>query len=331
MLPEQRDVSTGFTALVTLPEDMHIPVLLHETIEALDLTPGANCIDATVGAGGHSQAILEATAADGRLIGFDRDADALALASQRLKQYSDRFVPIHDSFASLAQHRYEIDAVGPIHGIVADLGLSSMQLDQAERGFAFRLDAPLDMRFDQSSGETAAELLANTDQHALADMLYQFADERQSRRIARAIVEARQIEPIRTTMELAGLIEKTIGRRPGSKKHPATRTFQALRIAVNQELEHVQRFIPQAIDTLHPGGRLAIITFHSIEDRLVKQAFKLAARDCICPLEVPECRCDHTATVDIINRKSIKPDTKEQKQNSRSRSAQLRIVQKKHL
>lgn len=310
---------------------MHIPVLLHETIEALSLTPGAHYIDATVGGGGHTQAILEAVGPDGRVIGFDRDRSALLLATERLQELGDRFVPIHDSFATLPDHREEIDAVGPISGIIADLGLSSMQLDQAHRGFAFRLDAPLDMRFDQSRGQTAAELLQSIEEEKLANVLYQFADEKQSRRIARAIVQQRETEPVVTTMQLADLIERTIGRRPGSKTHPATRTFQALRIAVNHELDHVQQFIPQAIDVLAPGGRLALITFHSLEDRLVKQALKLAATDCICPPEIPECRCNHEATVELINRKSIKPQTEEQKHNPRSRSAQLRIVQKKYL
>lgn len=284
---------------------MHIPVLLHETLEALALTPGAHCIDATVGGGGHTQAILEQSAPDGRVIGFDRDRSALLLATERLEEFGDRFVPIHDSFSTLADHRSEIDAVGEISGIVADLGLSSMQLDQAHRGFAFRLDAPLDMRFDQSRGQTAAELLAIIAEDKLADLLYQFADEKKSRRIARTIVQQRETEPITTTVQLADLIERTVGRRPGAKTHPATRTFQALRIAVNHELDHVQQFIPQAIDVLKPGGRLAIITFHSLEDRLVKQALKLASTDCVCPPEVPECRCDHEATVELVNRKPM--------------------------
>lgn len=308
---------------------MHIPVLLHEVIDGLALQAGMTCIDATVGGGGHTQAMLEAVSPDGHVIGFDRDRAALFLATERLEEFGAQFVPIHDSFSALEEHASEIAPHAPVMAITADLGLSSMQLDQAHRGFAFRLDAPLDMRFDQDSGQTAAQLLASTPQDALADILYQFANERKSRRIARAIVEARKEEPITTTVQLAELIERTIGRRPQDKIHPATRTFQALRIAVNHELDHVSAFIPKAIDLLAPGGRLAIITFHSIEDRLVKQAFREASTDCICPPEIPECRCDHRATVEQVTRKPIIPTEEEQKHNPRSRSAQLRIVKKK--
>lgn len=307
---------------------MHIPVLLQETIDGLSLQSGDTCIDATVGHGGHSEALLERIAPSGTLIGFDRDRTSLFLATERLKKFRDRFIPIHDSFAALQDHTETIEKYAPVRAIIADLGLSSLQLDEEKRGFSFRFHAPLDMRFDQTTGITAEDVIRSSSPEHLARILRDYGDEKHSMRIAKAFIDLREEKDRITTSDALACIEKILGKgRPG-KSHPATRVFQALRIEVNNELEHITTFLPQAIDVLASGGRIAIITFHSIEDRLVKRFFKHHATECICPPEIPECRCDHHATIRIITRKAIVPTKTEITHNPRSRSAQLRIIQK---
>ncbi len=299
----------------------HQPIMVAEILDALRPKDHHLYIDGTLGAGGHTAAILS-VAPQARIIAFDRDPEAIALAKSRLEGFDVTI--IHDSYISMQKvlHSYDID--GLADGILLDLGASSMQFDRAERGFAFRLDGPLDMRFDPSSdGPTAADLVNELPADALADILYRFGEEKQSRRIARAIVEAR---PIYTTRQLATLIEKLPHSR--EKIHPATRTFQALRIAVNDELKAVEAVIPMAIACLRTGGRLAVLTFHSLEDRLVKQAFKQAATDCLCPPKQPLCTCGHVATVRLINRKPIVASETEIKDNQRARSAKLRVVER---
>jgi 16S rRNA (cytosine1402-N4)-methyltransferase len=302
--------------------DQHIPVLLEEVLAGLEVQPGGRYIDATLGAGGHAAAILRASAPDGELLGLDADPEAVAFARERLRTFGDRAILQvwnfrHLNTVAIAQGFEQVD------GILMDLGLSSRQLADAQRGFSFSQEGPLDMRLDPSAGPTAARLVNSLSESELAQILWEYGEERHSRRIARAIVANR---PISTTDQLADLVAETIGRR--EKIHPATRTFQALRIAVNQELVVLDEALPQARDLLQPGGRLAVIAFHSLEDRLVKRFYQRESRDCICPPEVPFCVCEHQATLRVITRKPIRPTEIEVEQNPRSRSARLRVAER---
>ncbi|MDZ4767325.1 MAG: 16S rRNA (cytosine(1402)-N(4))-methyltransferase RsmH [Chloroflexota bacterium] len=310
----------------------HIPVLLDLVLNTL-LPPDAaperdpaslRAIDGTVGAGGHGAALLARGV--GSLLGLDLDPVALKLAAGALEPYGARATLVHASYTAMADAARDHGWDG-VDIILLDLGVSSMQFDTPERGFAFRHDAPLDMRFDpESGGVTAADLVNTLDDRALADILYRYGEERESRRIARAIMAAR---PLHTTRALADVIEREIPRyQRKSDIHPATKTFQALRIAVNDELASVEAVIPTAFDLLRPGGRLGIISFHSLEDRIVKDAFKLAATDCICPPRIPICVCGHHATVALITRKPLIADDAEIALNPRSRSAKYRVVEK---
>ena len=300
----------------------HQPVLYHEIILALQPKNKGLYVDGTLGAGGHARGILEACAPDGRLLGLDVDPQALALARKTLAPYGERARLMQASYDSLTE---TLRTIGweKLDGILLDLGLSSMQLDTPERGFSFQHDAPLDMRFDPASPTTAADLVNTLPGDELADLIYVYGEERASRRIARAIVRAR---PLQTTGQLAAVIESVLPRR--GRIHPATQTFQALRIAVNQELDRVETFLPQAVAALKSGGRLAIISFHSLEDRIVKEYFRRESRDCICPPRQPICTCGHTATLKEISRKPITPGEAEIAANPRARSAKLRVVEK---
>ena len=273
-----------------------------------------------MGGGGHARGILVASAPDGDLLGIDADPMAVALAGERLAEFGQRVALVQGNFADLEEIALE-HGFCPVDGILLDLGLSSLQLEAEGRGFSFQLDGPLDMRFDPSQTTTAADLVNDLSVEELADILFRYGEERRSRRIARAIVAGR---PIHTTGELAALVERAVGRR--GKLHPATRTFQALRIAINEELECLAEALPQALRLLVPGGRLAIISFHSLEDRKVKQFFRNEARDCLCPPEVPVCTCGHRATLGIVTKKPIRPSAEEVAANPRSRSAKLRIA-----
>ena len=299
----------------------HIPVLRQPTLDYL--LPAQRIIDGTVGAGGHAEALLEAGA--GEILGLDRDPEALALAEQNLLAWGDRVHLMHRSYIEIPAAARALDW-DQVDGILLDLGLSSMQLDQPERGFAFRHEGPLDMRFDPASDQpTAAELVNYLDAEELADLFYLYGEEQQSRKIARMIVQSR---PFETTLQLASAIERLAPRARSDKIHPATRVFQALRIAVNDELATLEKALPLAIDLLRPGGRLAVISFHSLEDRIVKQSFKQASMNCICPPEVPVCICGHRASVRLVTRKPLVADAAEIERNPRSRSAKLRVVEK---
>ena len=298
----------------------HIPVLYQEVLAGLQIKPGGRYIDGTVGGGGHARGILVASAPDGELLGIDADPMAVALAGEQLAEFAGRVTLVQGDFADLEEIAEE-HGFCPVDGILLDLGLSSLQLEAAGRGFSFQLDGPLDMRFDPSQMTTAADLVNTLSREELADILFRYGEEPQSRRIARAIVAER---PINTTGELAALVSASVGRRRGI--HPATQTFQALRIAVNEELECLAAALPQALRLLGPGGRLAIISFHSLEDRLVKQFFRNEARDCVCPPEIPVCVCDHRATLGIVTKKPIRPSAEEVAANPRSRSAKLRVA-----
>lgn len=303
-------------------ENTHIPVLPREVVDGLQVERGDRIIDATVGGGGHAYEILAASAPDGVLLGLDRDPAALDVAADRLACYADRFELVHTSFAHLAEVAQAHD-FAQVDGVLFDLGLSSLQLADADRGFSFMADGPLDMRFDRTSMQpTAADLVNTLSAEELADIFYHYGEERQSRRIARAIVAAR---PLDTTTELAQVIEQAVGRRRG-RLHPATLTFQALRIAVNEELATLKAALPQAVELLVPGGRLAVIAFHSLEDRIVKRFMRRESKDCICPPELPICTCDHQASLDVITRKPMRPSEEEVEDNPRSRSARLRVA-----
>jgi 16S rRNA (cytosine1402-N4)-methyltransferase len=305
----------------------HTPVLLEAVLDRLQVAqqPAGRFIDGTVGAGGHAHAILSA-APDARLLGLDRDPVALDLARERLAPFGDRAALYHASYAQVGNvAAFWMGDDPQVDGMLLDLGMSSMQVDDAARGFAFSHDGPLDMRFDpDSSGPTAADIINTWDEAALADVLYNYGEERHSRRIARAIVAAR---PLYTTRALADVVAQA-QRGPRQKIHPATRTFQALRIAVNDELGTLERALPAALDVLRPGGRLAVISFHSLEDRIVKHTFKHEASDCICPPRQPVCTCDHAPRVKIITRKPIQAGPDEIAANPRSRSARLRVAER---
>ncbi|MGQ9786293.1 MAG: 16S rRNA (cytosine(1402)-N(4))-methyltransferase RsmH [Anaerolineae bacterium] len=306
---------------------MHIPVLKREVLEALNPQPGQWFIDGTIGTGGHAQAILEATAPDGRLLGLDADPFALEVARRNLKIYGDRAYLVHANFVDLADVARRCGFF-PVHGVLLDLGVSSLQLETAERGFSFQTEGPLDMRYDPRSTITACTLVNNLSEEELAELLHRFGEERHSRAIARAI---RQARPITTTMQLAEVVTRAVGGRRGARLHPATRTFQALRIAVNNELEALARVLPSAVSLLAPGGRLAVISFHSLEDRIVKEFFVREAKDCICPpTSYPmQCTCGHRATLRIITKKPIVASLEEIKMNVRARSAKLRVAERR--
>ncbi|MHB8577979.1 MAG: 16S rRNA (cytosine(1402)-N(4))-methyltransferase RsmH [Dehalococcoidia bacterium] len=301
---------------------VHLPVMLAETLTALAPHPGGHYLDGTVGLGGHAEAIAERSAPTGRLLGLDRDLQALSEASARLARFGERVELAHGSYvdaAGLVSER----GLGPLDGILLDLGVSSLQLDRGERGFSFRLDGPLDMRFDPTAAvPTAADLVNGADEAELAGIIWRYGEEPASRRIARAIVRAR---PLATTVQLARLIEKVAG-RPGMRTSPATRTFQALRIAVNGELDGLASVLEDAKSLLTVGGRLVVISFQSLEDRVVKQFIHRESRDCICPPALPECRCCHRRSFTAVTRGALKATDDEIRRNPRSRSARLRAA-----
>ncbi len=300
----------------------HRPVLLQEVLTALAVREGGLYIDGTVGGGGHAEAILLASAPTGRLLGLDRDPQAVAYAGRRLSRFGERCRLRQASYAEMGRLA-RAEGFVEVDGILLDLGYSSLQIDDAQRGFAFRLDGPLDMRYDpQGGGTTAADLVNELDAEALARLLWRYGEERRSRAIARAIVAAR---PLRTTGELAALIERVVPRR--GRIHPATRTFQALRIAVNRELEALEAVLPQALELLRPGGRLAVITFHSLEDRIVKRTFRRWAGRKAVPSPLPLAEAA-SPRVRWVTRKPIVPSAEEREVNRRSRSAKLRVVEK---
>lgn len=300
----------------------HKPVLYKEIIHALQPKSPGHYIDGTLGAGGHARGILEACAPDGRLLGLDVDVQALALARENLAPFGQRAQLTQASYISLLDVMHEIgwDAVD---GIVLDLGLSSMQLDTPERGFSFTHDAPLDMRFNRDFGLTAAQLVNTWPEADLADILFKYGEEPRAKRIVRAIIKAR---PLTTTAQLAEIVKRAYPEH--SRVHPATRTFQALRIAVNDELASVEDALPKAISALRSGGRLAVISFHSLEDRIVKDFFREQAKDLINPPYEQIYKVERKATLKEINRKPITPDEEEIKENPRARSAKLRVVEK---
>ena len=308
-------------------ENLHQSVLLEETLAFLQPANGEIFCDATLGLGGHAEAVLENSSA--KLIGIDQDLDAIGLAKQRLDRFDDRVTIVHANFSCIKNVLKETK-IDKVDGIIADLGVSSLQFDSEIRGFSFRFDAPLDMRMDANSGGvTAAELLETLSEEEIANVIYQYGEERFSRRIARRIVERRDRgEPLETTRQLVELVERSVRRSKKDKIHPATRTFQALRIAVNHEIEILEQFIIDCVDLLKTDGRFVVITFHSLEDRIVKQGFQKLSGKCFCPPRMPKCMCGAVKKVEILTKKPVTPGEIEMNKNPRSRSAKLRAVRR---
>lgn len=298
----------------------HIPVLAHEVLRLLNPQPGETYFDGTAGYGGHAAQVLEEMGPSGRAILADRDEQAIRQLQMRFKPVEERAEVWHADYLGAANRLIEGERM--LDMVLLDLGVSSPQLDQPQRGFSFMRNGPLDMRMNQTSGQTAADIVNDSSEQDLAGLIYEFGEERKSRRIAKAIVRAR---PISTTAELAAIVRAAVG---SSKEaiHPATRTFQALRIAVNQELYQLREALPLLVQLLKPGGRIAVISFHSLEDRLVKDYFKRESRDCICPPEQPVCTCSHTATLKLLTRRPLTGTN--DAFNPRARSAKLRAAVK---
>jgi len=305
---------------------LHVPVLSQEVLTGLAVSPGKNYIDATLGFGGHSELILAKSGPDGLLLGIDQDEDALASATERLTPYRKRFKASRGNFSEIRGLVGDFPVTG---GILADIGVSSVQLDEASRGFSFTHVGPLDMRMDRGQILTADEIVNTWEVTKIAKIIREYGEENFANKIAGAIETAREQKHIETTKELADIVSAAIPRKFWPRGiHPATRTFQALRIAVNDELGVLKSFLPQATDLLQPGARLAVITFHSLEDRIVKDFFRERANPCTCPPEFPKCICGKVADIKLITGKPIVATEAEIEQNPRSRSAKLRIIEK---
>ncbi len=310
---------------VAMSLPVHVPVLLDEVTAGLQPRSGGRFIDCTVGLGGHAAAILERISPSGRFLGIDADPDAIKISEDKLSDYGEAVTLVNDNFVNLEAIWKEYQ-FHPVDGILFDLGVSSLQLDTAERGFSFHLDAPLDMRFNSEQGLTASDVINRFSEQELAKLIERYGEERHSRRIARHIVQNR---PITTTRELAQLVEQALAASTHRGRiHPATRTFMALRIAVNNELQNLELALKQTPNLLRSGGRLAVISYHSLEDRIVKQFMRYAASRCVCPPGTVVCRCGHVPTLALISRKVIRPTSLEIESNPRSRSARLRIAER---
>jgi 16S rRNA (cytosine1402-N4)-methyltransferase len=322
----------------------HVPVMVEEVLRYLEPVDGGVYVDGTLGGGGHTQAILERSAPGGKVLGIDTDAQAIARVRERLADYvnTGRLVLVQGNFVELARIVNEASFVS-VQGVVLDLGFSSEQMDDVQRGFSFSLDGPLDMRLDQSQGESAADIVNRASEQELANIFWRYGEETRSRQIARRIVKARARGAITRTKQLAELAAAGVPFKPGAI-HPATRTFQALRIAVNGELEHLEAVLPQVLDVLSKGskvgaagqgglkgrvksGRMVVISFHSLEDRIVKEFMRREARDCICPPQVPVCVCGHKARLRVLTPKPVTPTVTEVTINPRARSAKLRAAE----
>jgi len=306
----------------------HLPVLAAEVIELLAPRPGGVYLDGTLGGGGHSELILERIGSEGLLIGIDRDLAALTAAQSRLSRFGDCFRAVQGSFGDLAEILAG-QGISAIDGLLLDLGVSSHQLDTADRGFSFRMDGPLDMRMNSQGGATAADLLQELSVEELEQIIKEYGEERWARKVAQRIDQARQEEPIVSTLQLAELVSRTIPRRfQEDRIHPATRTFQALRMAVNRELEQAEQGVRAGISLLRTGGRIAVITFHSLEDRLVKHLYREAATGCICPPKIPYCVCSKRPEIKVLTSRPVSAGQAELEQNPRARSAKLRVAEK---
>jgi 16S rRNA (cytosine1402-N4)-methyltransferase len=302
---------------------IHKPVLLSEAVEALQVQPGERYVDCTLGSGGHAAAILSQILPGGQLLGIDADPEAIEIAKNRLADYTESITIINDNFVNLESICRENNFL-PVHGILFDLGFSSTQLEVSERGFSFQDDGPLDMRFSPAQELTAADIINTLPEDKLGQIIKNYGEERHSKWIARHIIKSR---PINSTLQLATVVEKAIGSRRG-KIHPATKTFMALRILVNHELENLAAALKQTIVCLKNQGRLVVISYHSLEDRIVKQFMQRESKGCLCSPDIPVCLCGHTPSLKIISNKVITPSLNEIKSNPRSRSAKLRVAER---
>ena len=307
--------------------EYHIPIMLKQTIDVLMPKSEGVYLDATLGGGGHSYEILKRSSPDGKLIGLDLDQDALKSAGEKLSRFGSRVVTVHSNYKDACK---VLDSLGIqyIDGAIMDFGISSHQIDEASRGFSYTKDAQLDMRMDQSQSLTAYKVVNEYSQKKLIEMLYQYGEENFAKRIVANIIEARAVSPINTTLELADLISKSVPKKQLKHGHPAKKTFQAIRIEVNQELEGLGQAVESIIGRLKKGGRIAVITFHSLEDRVVKQLLKTESTDCICDKSMPICSCGHKASMKLLTNKPIVPNEEELKNNTRAASAKLRAAEK---
>lgn len=306
----------------------HVSVLLQETIEYLNINPDGVYVDCTLGGAGHSTQIVKHLSPKGRLIGIDQDQDAIRVAQDRLAPYADRVTLVNDNFHNLSQVLEDLQ-LEAVDGLVFDLGVSSYQLDTPERGFSYQHDAPLDMRMGQANPLTAYQVVNEWSEEELNDIIWKYGEERWAKRVAQFIVQERRNQPIETTGQLVEVIKKAIpagARHDGP--HPAKRTFQAIRIAVNNELDRFEEALKAGVEKLAPGGRVCIITFHSLEDRIAKQVLSSLSKSCICPPRLPICQCNGKRKVKVITTKPILPTSEELAANPRSRSAKLRVAQR---
>lgn len=306
-------------------EFRHIPVMLHECIDGLNISPDGIYVDGTAGGAGHSFAIAEKLGEKGRLISFDRDPDAVAAASERLSAFPNAMV-VHSNYSEMKSVLHKL-GISCVDGVLMDLGVSSFQLDEADRGFSYHSDAPLDMRMSRE-GISAADIVNTFSEQQLAKIIFEYGEEKFSRRIASNIVRAREKAPVNTTVQLADIVRESVPQKARREKNPCRKTFQALRIAVNGELDHLSKGLDEAFHCLKPGGRLAVITFHSLEDRLVKQRFAGWCKGCVCPPDFPQCVCGKKPQGTLVNRKPIEAGEDEIERNNRSRSAKLRIIER---
>ncbi len=309
--------------VLTMKKPAHIPVLLNEVVEALNVRAGFRYVDCTLGPGGHAQAILDRSGPAGQLLGLDADPEALTLAKENLGSYPNPIIFVNDNFVNLESICRKYNFI-PVDGILFDLGVSSLQLDSAERGFSIKSAAELDMRFSPDQSVTAMKLVNTMPETELARIIWEYGEESRSRQIAHQIVKSR---PVTDTRRLSQIVEQVTGAQH-SRIHPATRTFQAFRIAVNSELENLEKALNQTINCLNSGGRLVVISYHSLEDRIVKNFMKRESSECICPTDVPVCVCNHVPTMRVVERKIITPDNDEIRRNPRSRSAKLRVMER---
>lgn len=309
-------------------EFKHTPIMLEDVLNGLNIKLDGIYFDGTLGGAGHSKEILKQLNNNGLLIGCDKDAEALSVSQKRLSEINSHFVLVHDDYKNFKTILEQLN-IEKVDGILLDLGVSSYQLDNEERGFSYRFDAPLDMRMDRSKSLTAKEIVNTYSQKELEKIFFSYGEEPFSKQVAKNIVEFRQEKPLETTFELVEIIKKSMPEKVlRSKGHPAKRIFQALRIEVNGELKDLEQTLQDMIEKLAPQGRICVITFHSLEDRIVKNVFKLCATDCICSKEIPVCVCGHKKTVTLINKKPIEASAKEQEINPRSSCAKLRIAEK---
>ncbi len=308
-----------------MEEIYHIPVLYRETIDNIVLNRDGVYMDCTLGGGGHSQGIVEALSDKGKLIAIDQDEQAIAFASKRLEKFGDKVKIFKNNFSNMDIVAY-MAGVDKFDGIIMDIGVSSTQLDEAERGFSYRFDAPLDMRMDTQQKISAYNVVNEYSEEQLLKIIYEYGEERFARKIVKNIIDARKIKPVETTLELVDLIKKATGY--GGKKHPAKKTFQAIRIEVNRELDVLIEAIDKGLKLLKKGGRLGIITFHSLEDRIVKQKFKEIEKSCICPPHIPMCICGKKSEARVITKKPIIAAENELDDNNRAHSAKLRILER---